>query len=74
MDAPRLLWGTTRTNHRGYHGRVHIVRPGPHQVAWCGVPVDAVWPQRPQPRHRDLPAICPECTISYLTTTYPANR
>ena len=77
MAAP-LLWGTTRTRpaHLGgaaYQGRVHIVRPGQRRVGWCGLPMDAVWPERPPPRPRDPIVICPECAIDYLAETYPQD-
>lgn len=77
--VPELLWGTTRTRpdcldgSRRYHGRVHIVRPGPRRTGWCGLPVDAVWPRRPPARSPIGPEICPECTINYLTNAYPPD-
>ena len=79
MEAPSLLWGTTRTRpaHLGggtYHGRVHIVRSGSRRIGWCGLPVDAVWPERPPSRPEDAIPICPECAIGYLTGTYPQDQ
>jgi hypothetical protein len=77
MEMPPLLWGTNRTrpSHAGgvYRGRVHIVRPGPLQVGWCGLPVDAVWPQRPPTPQRAVFPICPECSVAYLAETYPVE-
>jgi hypothetical protein len=68
-----LIWGTTRANLRGYRGRVHIVRSGQHGLAWCGLGVDRVWPERPPPAHSELPVICPECAIACLAATHPIN-
>jgi hypothetical protein len=73
MEAPPLLWGTTKPNRRAYLGRVHIVRQHDRRTGWCGLPVDAVWPQRPPARH-EMAAICPECAITYLTTVYPIGQ
>jgi hypothetical protein len=68
-----LVWGTTRDNRRGYRGRVHIVRTGQPRLAWCGLGVDAVWPERPPPPHPGLPVICPECAIACLASAHPVN-
>jgi hypothetical protein len=78
-DMPELLWGTTKARpatlngSRSYRGRVHIVHPKLRRTGWCGLPVDAVWSRRPPAPARNLPEICPECTINYLVNAYPVD-
>jgi hypothetical protein len=63
-----VYWGTNQEGGPLYTGRVHVVWPAGPRQGMCGLPVEAVWPQRPPTPTR----LCPECCVAAMARLFPA--
>ena len=67
---PALFWGTNAEGGKADHygGRVHVVLWRTKFTAFCGLPVEEIWEQRPP----NPPNLCPLCCVRAMAFLFPA--